>query len=46
MDDDDDDGGRIDSYKQVTWGDVSQINVCEGIRVNTTNNVMEGNGNM
>ena len=33
---DDDDGGRDDWYKQEWWSDVSQINVCEGIRIKQT----------
>ena len=41
MDDDNDDGGRDDWYKQVWWSDVSHINVCEGIRVKITKNVRE-----
>ena len=39
--DDDYDGGRDDWYKQVSWSDVSQIDVCEGIRSKITKNVRE-----
>ena len=39
--DDDDDEGRDDWYKQSCWSDVSQINVCEGIRGKITKNVRE-----
>ena len=45
MDDDGDDGGRDDWYKQEWWSDVSHINVCEGIRVKITKNVRERDEN-
>ena len=41
MDDDDDDVGRDDWYKQVWWSGVSHINVREGIRVKITKKVRE-----